>query len=80
MAAADKQDSSGKQYCKIHRTRGHDLQNCLLSNRKLSTSGTTRRKPRKELVDPARNVPAEEDAAARSSSGKEIDLPAPRQG
>ncbi len=28
VAAADKQDSSGKQYCKIHRTKGHDLQNC----------------------------------------------------
>ena len=28
MAAADKQDGSGKQYCKIHRNRGHDLQNC----------------------------------------------------
>ena len=29
-----------------------------------------------ELVDPSRNVPAEEDAAARPSSGKETDLPA----
>ena len=28
VAAADKQDSSGRQYCKIHRTKGHDLQNC----------------------------------------------------
>ena len=28
VAAADKQDSSGKQYYKIHRTKGHDLQNC----------------------------------------------------
>jgi hypothetical protein len=28
LAAADKQDGSGKQYCKIHRTKGHDLQNC----------------------------------------------------
>ena len=28
MAAADKPGSSGKQYCKIHHTKGHDLQNC----------------------------------------------------
>ena len=28
VAAADKQDGSGKQYCKIHRTKGHDLQRC----------------------------------------------------
>ena len=46
----------------------------LLSNRKLNTSGAAKRRPRKELVDPARNVPAEEDATARPSSGKETDL------
>ena len=46
----------------------------MLSNRKLNTSGATRRRPRKVLGDPARNVPAEEDAAARPSSGKETDL------
>src|SRR4051812_22070402 len=28
MAAADKQDGTNKQYCKIHRTKGHDLQSC----------------------------------------------------
>ena len=28
VAAADKQGGSDKQYCKIHRTKGHDLQNC----------------------------------------------------
>ena len=28
VVAADKQDGSGKQYCKIHRTKGHDLQAC----------------------------------------------------
>ena len=28
LAAADKPGSSDKQYCKIHRTKGHDLQNC----------------------------------------------------
>ena len=28
VAVADKQDGSGKQYCKIHRTKGHDLQTC----------------------------------------------------
>jgi hypothetical protein len=28
LAAADKQDGSDKQYCKIHHTKGHDLQNC----------------------------------------------------
>ena len=27
-AVADKQDGPNKQYCKIHRTKGHDLQNC----------------------------------------------------
>ena len=27
LAAADKPESSDKQYCKIHRTKGHDLQN-----------------------------------------------------
>ena len=42
----------------------------------LNTSDTTRRKPRKVLEEPARNVPAEEDATARPSSGKETDLPA----
>ena len=26
MAVADKQDGTDKQYCKIHRTKGHDLQ------------------------------------------------------
>ena len=29
LAAADKPEGSDKQYCKIHRTKGHDLQNCL---------------------------------------------------
>ena len=28
LAAADKPGSSDKQYCKIHRTKGRDLQNC----------------------------------------------------
>ena len=28
MTAADKPEGSDKQYCKIHRTKGHDLQNC----------------------------------------------------
>ena len=28
LAAANKPGSSDKQYCKIHRTKGHDLQNC----------------------------------------------------
>ena len=28
MEAADKLGGSDKQYCKIHRTKGHDLQNC----------------------------------------------------
>ena len=41
----------------------------MLRNRKLSTSGATKRRPRKELVDPARNAPAGEDAAARPNSG-----------
>src|SRR4051812_11094397 len=27
-AATDKPGGSDKQYCKIHRTKGHDLQNC----------------------------------------------------
>ena len=28
VEAADKQDGTSKQYCKIHRTKGHDLQSC----------------------------------------------------
>ena len=28
VAVADKQDSTNKQYCKIHRTKGHALQHC----------------------------------------------------
>ena len=28
VAVADKQDNTNKQYCKIHRTKGHDLQSC----------------------------------------------------
>ena len=28
LAATDKPGSSGKQYCKIHRTKGHDPHNC----------------------------------------------------
>ena len=28
VAVTDKQDGTDKQYCKIHRTKGHDLQNC----------------------------------------------------
>jgi hypothetical protein len=28
LAAADKSGGSDKQYCKIHHTKGHDLQNC----------------------------------------------------
>ena len=28
VAVADKQDGTNKQYCKIHRTKGHDLQSC----------------------------------------------------
>ena len=43
--------------------------NSLLSSRKLNTSDATKRRPRKEPVDPARNAPAGEDAAARPNSG-----------
>src|SRR4051812_19542991 len=28
VAAADKRDGTNKQYCKIHRTKGHDFQSC----------------------------------------------------
>src|SRR3954466_13724083 len=28
VAVADKRDDTNKQYCKIHRTKGHDLQSC----------------------------------------------------
>ena len=28
LAAVDKPEGSAKQYCKIHRTKGHDLQDC----------------------------------------------------
>ena len=28
LAAAEKPGNSNKQYCKIHRPKGHDLQNC----------------------------------------------------
>src|SRR3954464_11821614 len=28
VAVADKQDDTNNQYCKIHRTKGHDLQSC----------------------------------------------------
>ena len=28
LVAAEKPGNSDKQYCKIHRTKGHDLQNC----------------------------------------------------
>ena len=28
VAVADKQDGANRQYCKIHRTKGHDLQSC----------------------------------------------------
>ena len=28
VVVADKQDGTNKQYCKIHRTKGHDLQSC----------------------------------------------------
>ena len=28
VVATDKQGGSDKQYCKIHRTKGHDLQSC----------------------------------------------------
>ena len=28
VAVADKQDGTDKQYCKIHYTKGHDLQSC----------------------------------------------------
>ena len=28
VAVADKQDGTNRQYCKIHRTKGHDLQSC----------------------------------------------------
>ena len=48
----------------------------MLSSKRLNTSGATRRKPRKVLEEPTGNVPAEEDAAAKPSSGKETDLPA----
>ena len=30
LAAAGKSEGSDKQYCKIHHTKGHDLQNCCL--------------------------------------------------
>ena len=28
VAVTDKQDGTNKQYCKIHHTKGHDLQSC----------------------------------------------------
>ena len=48
----------------------------MSSSKRLNTSDATRRRLRKALEEPARNAPAGEDAAARPSSGKEIDLPA----
>ena len=55
VAAADKQDGSDKQYCKIHRTKGHDLQNYrqveLLAEKQKAAKGSTREarpRPRQE--------------------------------
>src|SRR4051812_22288261 len=33
VAVADKRDGTNKQYCKIHRTKGHDLQSCKQGER-----------------------------------------------
>src|SRR3954470_1019856 len=58
VAVADKQDGTNKQFCKIHRTKGHDLQSCkksssLSSCKRQNTSDATRRKPKEVLEDPA---------------------------
>ena len=81
VAVADKQDGTNKQYCKIHRTKGHDLQICkkveeLVEQQKAEYERRDKEKAQEGAGDPARNVPAEEDAAARPSSGNETDLPA----
>ena len=82
MAVADKQDGTNKQYCKIHRTKGHDLQSCkkveqLVEQQKAEYERRDKEKAQEGAGGSGKkNVPAEEDAAARPSSGKETDLPA----
>ena len=70
LAAADKPGGFDKQYCKIHRTKGHDLQNYrqleqLAEKQKPSMSGGTRRRAKRVPRDPARSVAAKEAVAAR---------------
>ncbi len=62
VAAADKQDGTDKQYCKIHRTKGHDLQSCkkveqLVQQQKAEYEPVTEVAPRKpKLVAPVRRL------------------------
>src|SRR4051812_18344186 len=81
VAVVDKRDGTNKQYCKIHRTKGHDLQSCkqverLVELQKAEYERRDKEKPKEVVEDPTQSALAREDAAARTSSGKQTDLPA----
>jgi hypothetical protein len=74
--AGEKTDKSDGPYYKIHRTKGHDLQECrqveqLAEKQKLNMKSATRGRARMVLADLARKaVVTEEDAPARPKSRK----------
>ena len=74
-ALADKPEGSDKQYCKIHRTKGRDLQNCsqveqLMEKRGLSMKDETKRRDKMVLRDLVRSAVAEKVATAKTSNKK----------
>jgi hypothetical protein len=78
-AANEKADKSDGPYYKIHRTKGHDLQECqqveqLAENKRLNMKSVTRRRARMVQADLAREVVVVEEAVTARPSSKRRSL------
>src|SRR3954467_9059036 len=76
MAAADQQDGTNKQYCKIHRTKGHDLQSCKKVEQLLELQMAEYERHDKEKAQGGAGGSGTKRTGRGGRRGKETDLPA----
>ena len=79
VAVTDKQDGTNKQYCKIHRTKGQDLQNCkkveqLVEQQKAEYERRDKEKAQEGAGGSGKKRPGRGGRRPKPSSGKETDL------
>ena len=76
VAVADKQDSTNKQYCKIHHTKGHDLQNCKKVEQLVEQQKAEYERRDKEKAQEGTGGSGKKRPGRGGRRGKETDLPA----